>query len=103
MFDGEKCVRCRQKFKFEDLRPSPGGFAICEACAGKFRPENEEKRLCPVDGQPMVKRVVGEIVVLDKCLACDGIWFDGGELPIVNDMIKDAAFQKAFWTAFLVW
>jgi NAD-dependent SIR2 family protein deacetylase len=103
MFDGEKCIRCHKKFKFEDLRPGPGGLAICEACAAKLRPDNEEKRRCPVDAQEMVKRVVGEMVILDKCLACGGVWFDGGELQIVNDLIKEQAFEKAFWTSFLFW
>lgn len=51
----------------------------------------------------MVKRIVADIVVLDKCRACGGVWFDGGELKIVNDLIKDQSFQKALLAAYFMW
>lgn len=103
MFDGEKCVRCRQKFKFEDLRPGPNAFSLCEACEAKIAPAAEAKRHCPVDGQEMVKRIVGGVAVLDKCTQCGGVWFDGDELRVVNDLIKEQSFQKALLAAYFMW
>lgn len=103
MFDGENCLRCRKRFKFEELKPRPNGFGVCEACEAQIRPDTEARRHCPVDGQEMVKRIVGDVVVLDKCTQCGGVWFDGGELQIVNQLIKEQSFQKAFWAAFIMW
>ena len=102
MFDGEKCFRCRRKFKFEDLRPGPQGFSICEPCAEKINPNNEVKRRCPVDGREMDKRVVGGAVILDKCLSCGGVWFDGDELQVVNTLIKEEAYLKALFVTGLL-
>ena len=103
MLDGENCIRCRKKFKFEDLRPRPSGFGVCEACEAKIRPDAEKRRRCPADDQEMVKRIVADVVVLDKCPACGGVWFDGGELQIVNRLIKEQAFQKALLAAYFMW
>jgi hypothetical protein len=102
MFDGENCVRCRKRFKFEDLRPGPDGFSICEPCEGRIALATDPKRRCPVDGSEMDKRIVGGVALLDKCLSCGGVWFDNDELPIVNHLIKQQAFQKALALAFLV-
>jgi hypothetical protein len=94
MLDGERCIRCQKKYKFEDLSTGPDGFGICATCAAKINPALEEKRRCPVDNQEMTKRLVGNAVLLDKCLACGGVWFDGDELRIVNKLIKDEAYSK---------
>lgn len=94
MLDGERCIRCQKKYKFEELIPGPDGFSLCANCAAKINPALEEKRRCPVDNREMTKRLVGHAVLLDKCLACGGVWFDGDELRIVNNLIKDEAFQK---------
>lgn len=94
MFDGENCIRCRKKYKFEELKPGPDGFSICAACEAKINPAQEENRRCPVDGQEMTKRLVGNVVLLDKCLSCGGVWFDGDELRIVNDLIKSESFGR---------
>jgi hypothetical protein len=103
MFDGENCIRCGKRFKFEELKPRASGFGVCEACEVKIRPDAESRRRCPVDNQEMVKRIVAEVVVLDKCTACGGVWFDGGELQIVNRLIKEQAFTKALWAASFMW
>ena len=103
MFDGENCIRCLKKFKFEELKPRPSGFGVCVTCEAKIRPDTEGTRRCPVDDQEMVKRIVGDIVVLDKCSTCGGVWFDGGELQIVNRLIKNQAFAKALWAAYMMW
>lgn len=103
MFDSEICIRCRKKFKFDKLTVGPEGFPMCEACAAKINSGNEEKRRCPVDGQEMTKRLVGNVVLLDKCLACGGVWFDGDELRIVNDLIKEESFAKIFWPSMFLW
>jgi predicted amidophosphoribosyltransferase len=100
MFDSENCIRCRKKYRFEELMTGPDGFGICKACAAKIDSVNEQKRRCPVDGQEMVKRLVGNAVLLDKCVACGGVWFDGDELRIVNDLIKEESFTKVFWIGF---
>jgi hypothetical protein len=103
MFDGENCIRCRKKYKFEELTVGPDGFGICEACAAKINPAQEEKRRCPVDGQEMTKRLVGNVVLLDKCLVCGGVWFDGDELRIINNLIKEETFAQAFWPTMFLW
>jgi hypothetical protein len=100
MFDGENCIRCRKRYKFEELKPTPGGFGICAACSAKIDTTNEKTRRCPVDNQEMVKRLVGNAVLLDKCLACGGVWFDGDELRIVNEMIKEESYARALWATF---
>jgi hypothetical protein len=94
MLDGERCIRCQKKYKFEELSAGPDGFSTCPTCAEKINPALEAKRRCPVDDQEMTKRLVGNVVILDKCLACGGVWFDGDELPIVNRLIKNEAFSK---------
>jgi hypothetical protein len=94
MFDGERCIRCQKKYKFEELTVGPEGFPMCEACAAKINPAKETKRRCPVDNQEMIKRLVGNVVLLDKCLSCGGVWFDGDELRIVNDLIKNKSFAE---------
>ncbi|HEX8922881.1 MAG TPA: zf-TFIIB domain-containing protein [Pyrinomonadaceae bacterium] len=102
MLDGERCIRCQKKYKFEELTLGPDGFGICEPCAAKINPANEEKRRCPVDGQEMTKRLVGNAVLLDKCLACGGVWFDGDELRIVNDLIKTQVFNEGMMLAWFL-
>jgi hypothetical protein len=102
MLDGEPCIRCRKKFKFEELIPGPDGFSVCETCAAKINPALEETRRCPVDGQEMTKRLVGNAVLLDKCLACGGVWFDGDELRVVNNLIKEESFRKAMFFAWFI-
>lgn len=100
MLDGERCIRCQKKYKFENLIPGPDGFGICQPCAEKINPALEEKRRCPVDNQEMSKRLVGNAVLLDKYTACGGVWFDGDELRIVSEMIKDEAYSQGmfqFW------
>ena len=103
MFDSEPCVRCRKKFKFEDLHLGPDGFSICEPCEGKIALATEAKRRCPVDGSEMDKRMVAGVVLLDKCLSCGGVWFDDDELRIVNTLVKEREFQKAMALAMLMW
>jgi Zn-finger nucleic acid-binding protein len=49
----------------------------------------EKKRRCPVCGQKMKKRHIGQpAVLIDVCPRGDGLWFDGGE---VRQVIKQCA------------
>ena len=78
MLDGERGIRCRKTYKFDELSVGPDGFSICTACKAKINVANEEKRL-----------------------SCGGVWFDGDELKIVNKLIKDEAFSTGFMLGWL--
>ena len=93
MFDGEKCIRCNKKFKFEELTLGPAGFSICKACAARINIEGKEKRRCHVDDQEMGKRVLG-LMLVDQCVACGGIWFDAEEMKVFKDWIRREIWAK---------
>jgi hypothetical protein len=84
MLDGERCIRCGESFKFEQLEVSPEGFGICHSCAVKISGASEPKRFCPVDGKEMDKVFIRNVVLVDRCPACRGVWFDGDELEMAE-------------------
>lgn len=84
MLDGERCIRCSNYFKFEQLEAGPDGFGICADCSEKIGGAREPKRLCPVDGREMEKAFIRNVVLVDRCPSCKGIWFDGDELEVVE-------------------
>ncbi|MBI2829834.1 MAG: zf-TFIIB domain-containing protein [Chloroflexi bacterium] len=50
----------------------------------------EKKRKCPICSRKMRKTTVGQQpeVLVDVCLAGDGIWFDGGELDHLTKSLE---------------
>jgi hypothetical protein len=92
MLDGERCIRCRNYFKFEQLETGPDGFGVCAPCGLKISGADEPKRLCPVDGIEMDKAFIRNVVLVDRCPACKGVWFDGDELEIVERGMRADGF-----------
>jgi hypothetical protein len=85
---GEKCVRCgerRTRHEFE-------GLPTCEPCENEIRARGraaeESPRSCPIDGQPMEKDVVLNVVI-DRCTRCKGVWLDGGELELIRNAVAE--------------
>lgn len=82
---GETCMRCgkrRTRTEFE-------GVPTCMDCELKLKAGREETLRCQHDGTEMRKEVIQNVIV-DRCPACGGVWFDGGELEILG-----AAFRRA--------
>lgn len=88
MFDGENCVRCNKRFKFEELAYSSSGMGRCSDCYAKTNPVNEPRRSCPHDNQQMNKELVYDQVLIDRCPSCGGVWLDGDELEIMKSIIE---------------
>ena len=84
---GEKCVRCGER----RTRETYEGLPTCEGCqqamAAKLKAESEAGRSCPMDGSPMTKEIVHN-VVLDRCPSCGGMWLDGGEMELLRAGIE---------------
>lgn len=93
MFDGENCIRCWKRYKFEELTAGPGAFSICKVCAAKISSEGKERRRCPVDNQELVKNMLA-VVLVEKCLACGGVWLDAEELQIFTEYVKREVWAK---------
>ena len=47
---------------------------------------------CVHDGALMRKEVI-EGVIVDRCPDCGGVWFDGGELEVLSNVLRLAADQ----------
>lgn len=88
MFDGENCIRCNRHFKFDDLIYRSNALGMCRDCDAKVDPTKEPIRVCPHDGNTMNKEIIYEKILIDKCLACGGIWFDGDEIEIIREVIQ---------------
>lgn len=104
MLNGERCLRCRNYFKFEELALGPGGFSLCTACAPKIDPD-EPQRLCPVDGNRMKKELIENLVLIDRCESCGGLWFDKSETEVMREIVKnradDALAKNMLWLLFM--
>jgi hypothetical protein len=77
MLSGEKCIRCHQHFKFEELTAGPDGYGICASCASQLAKSKEQ--LCPNDHNSLARRFIGEFLV-GTCDLCNGVWIDGAEI-----------------------
>jgi len=67
------------------------GFAVCHDCSAKLRPAGERPRCCPLDGCEMRKLVIYDLVLVDKCESCGGIWLDQNELRIIEKASRRSA------------
>src|SRR5215211_1055566 len=88
MFDGESCVRCEARFKFEELNYDGSGWGVCADCQPKVNPEAEPLRACPHDNQQMRKKVINHQVMIDRCSTCGGVWLDGDEIEVLKKMVE---------------
>lgn len=85
---GETCARCgsrRTRRRFE-------GLPTCTECELALKAEREERLTCRHDGALMRKEVIEDVIV-DRCPECGGVWFDGGELEVLGNVLRLAADQ----------
>jgi hypothetical protein len=85
---GETCARCgtrRTRRRFE-------GAATCTECELSIKAEREDLLTCRNDGALMRKEVIEDVIV-DRCPECGGVWFDGGELEVLGNVLRLAADQ----------
>jgi hypothetical protein len=102
MFDDYYCSRCGAAHKWEQMTSTAEGNLFCPACSKLLDPNNEAKRKCPVDGAEMQKRLVADLVLIDKCSACGGTWFDKGELDVIRKRSEDDGWGKGFFWGWLL-
>jgi hypothetical protein len=102
MADDQNCFRCGKRYESNELTASAGGNRFCPECWKKVNPANEVSRKCPVDGVDMRKRLVADAVVIDTCANCGGLWFDKGELQVIERKSRDMGWQQGFFTSILL-
>src|SRR3954468_16435874 len=102
MADDENCYRCGKRYELNQLTASREGNRFCPECWNKINPANELARKCPVDGIDMKKRLVADAVVIDSCPACGGLWFDKGELEVIERKSRDMGWQQGFFTSIIL-
>ena len=99
------CVRCNYAYATTVDENLP----VCENC--KTNIEKEETRTCPAD-QTEMNKIFIKNVMIDKCPKCKGIWLDGDELNLLNNMATgefDKSWSKSekennsgsFWKGFV--
>ena len=101
MSEHEDCVRCSQSFSFasltvEELTTSDREFNVCAACTAYLNPTVEATRYCPIDGEPMRKLVIYDVVLIDKCYHCGGVWLDNNELRVIEKVVSTNAALGGF-------
>ncbi len=97
----EDCVRCSVSYSFasltvEELTTNDREFAVCADCHATLNPAAEAVRNCPVDGAPMRKLVIYDVVLIDKCYQCGGVWLDNNELRIIEKVVSTNAALGGF-------
>jgi hypothetical protein len=102
MADDQICFRCAKQFAADELTQSPWGNRFCAACWVKVNALGEDSRKCPVDGQDLIKRRIADAVVIDACQKCGGLWFDKGELEIIERKSRDMGWQSGFFTSIML-
>ena len=102
MADDQNCFRCGKNFESDQLRTSTAGNRYCAECWSKINPQNETARKCPADGANMKKRLVADAVLIDVCTTCRGLWFDKGELEIIEKKSREMGWQQGFLSSILL-
>ena len=102
MLEDFNCFRCGKGYKREQMTSTSAGNLFCPACWSRVDPKNEELRKCPVDGADMKKRLVADVVVIDVCAKCGGLWFDKGELEVIEKKSRDAGWNQGFFLGMLL-
>ena len=98
--DDYYCVRCNGAFKWEQLKQTPSGNLFCSPCWGEFT--DEPTRRCPVDNSEMQKKRVMDLFNIDQCPTCDGVWFDKGELRVLQEKAKEEGHSEGFLLGFIL-
>ena len=101
MSEREDCIRCNQSYSFasltvEELTTNDREFNVCADCTAQLNPAAEATRHCPVDGEPMRKLVIYDVVLIDKCYHCGGVWLDNNELRIIEKVVSTNAALGGF-------
>ena len=102
MLENQTCFRCGGRYESDGMHASPAGNLFCEACWSLINPRNEMMRKCPVDAANMKKRLVAESVVIDVCSECGGLWFDKGELEIIEKKSRQMGWQDGFFLSIML-
>ena len=76
------CTHCNKNKTKREFENHP----TCAECKTKILIAREPNRVCPVDGEVLLKEHNHEIII-DRCPKCKGVWLDLGEI----DAIKEAA------------
>jgi hypothetical protein len=101
MSQREDCIRCSESYNFasltvEELTSNDRDFVICDNCTTRLNPHAEATRYCPVDGEPMRKLVIYDVVLIDKCYHCGGVWLDTNELRVIEKVVSTNAALGGF-------
>ena len=101
MSQREDCIRCNTNYSFasltvEELTTNDREFCVCMTCTAKLNPQAEATRYCPLDGEPMRKLVIYDVVLIDKCYHCGGVWLDNNELRIIEKVVSTNAALGGF-------
>ena len=101
MSQHEECVRCSTSYSFasltvEELTTTDREFCVCINCMAKLNPQAEATRYCPVDGEAMRKLVIYDVVLIDKCYHCGGVWLDNNELRVIEKVVSTNAALGGF-------
>ncbi len=88
----DDCIRCNQYhllagLSVEDLSACDRDLPVCVTCIDKLSPAQEAMRYCPVDGCEMKKLVIYDVVLIDKCYGCGGVWLDDQELQVIEKVV----------------
>jgi Transcription factor zinc-finger len=102
MADDQNCFRCGQGYDSNQLTASHEGNRFCQSCWSKINARIETLRKCPVDGAEMKKRLVADAVVIDVCTKCGGLWFDKGELEIIEKKSREMGWQQGFFSSIML-
>lgn len=85
---GGPCSRCGNRRTSREFE----GVPTCGECELAIKAEREDRMNCVHDGSLMRKEVI-EGVIVDRCTDCGGVWFDGGELEVLSNVLRLAAEQ----------
>lgn len=94
------CVGCDVSFEPEELSINRDEIALCRSCLETLKPANEKIRNCPNDKTLMEKQLAYELLLIDKCPFCGGVWLDSFELKVI-DKINNAVKNKSVGRAYL--
>jgi hypothetical protein len=102
MANNDNCFRCDKEILSGQLNQSTSGNRFCPECWVKVNALGEGSRKCPVDGIDLIKRRIADAVVIDACGGCGGLWFDKGELEIIERKSRDMGWQSGFFTSIML-
>jgi hypothetical protein len=84
------------------MTSTSAGNLFCAECWSRIDPKHEALRKCPVDGADMKKRLVADVVVIDVCAKCGGLWFDRGELEVIEKKSREVGWNEGFFLGIML-